>query len=439
MAVGASSSQKGDQSLAEQWNGSDWSLVATPVPVPAAPQVLEGISCSGVAFCVAVGLAQSPVTGAALPLIEQWNGSSWSPMTSAAAAAGGELLGISCVGSSFCMADGYVKGDSSTQDLSEQWNGSTWSVVAVPTPVAAVGGGLVGLSCVGPSLCVATGLNLTTVDNASGTPQVQLWNGQSWTPETSPSTGASGDLTLLYGVSCVAHQACMSVGSDTDNNAGTSVTLAEWAPLVSSGYYTASASGGVFALGGSQFFGSAGGLRLAAPIVGMVATPDDGGYWLVASDGGVFAFGDAAFYGSTGGLVLNKPIVGMAATPDGLGYWLVASDGGVFNFGDARFYGSAGSLSLSKPIVGMAATPDGLGYWLVGADGGIFNGGDAGFYGSAVGVTLAAPIVGMAPTTDGMGYWLVGADGGILNAGDAAFGGSGLGMSPGISTVGIAT
>ena len=37
------------------------------------------------------------------------------------------------------------------------------------------------------------------------------------------------------------------------------------------------------------------------------------GYWLVGADGGVFAFGDAAFYGSEGGKRLNASIVGMAA------------------------------------------------------------------------------------------------------------------------------
>ncbi len=47
----------------------------------------------------------------------------------------------------------------------------------------------------------------------------------------------------------------------------------------------------------------------------MAATPDGHGYWLVAADGGVFAFGDAAFAGSAGGLHLNAPIVGMAAGP----------------------------------------------------------------------------------------------------------------------------
>ena len=45
----------------------------------------------------------------------------------------------------------------------------------------------------------------------------------------------------------------------------------------------------------------------------MDRTADGQGYWLVARDGGVFSFGDAGFYGSAGGLHLNSPIVGLAA------------------------------------------------------------------------------------------------------------------------------
>ena len=52
----------------------------------------------------------------------------------------------------------------------------------------------------------------------------------------------------------------------------------------------------------------------------------------MASDGGVFTF-NAPFYGSAGGLTLNKPVVGIAATLNGTGYYLVASDGGVFTYG----------------------------------------------------------------------------------------------------------
>ncbi len=190
------------------------------------------------------------------------------------------------------------------------------------------------------------------------------------------------------------------------------------------GYWLTTENGGLFTFGDAPLLGSAAGLTLSRPIVGMTSTPDRQGYWMVSSDGGIFAFGDAGFYGSTGGLPLNRPIVGMASTADGLGYWLVASDGGIFAFGDAAFSGSTGAVPLNKPIVGMAATTDGQGYWLVASDGGIFAFGDAGFYGSTGALALNEPIVGMAPTFDGQGYWMVASDGGIFAFSDAGFYGS---------------
>jgi hypothetical protein len=162
------------------------------------------------------------------------------------------------------------------------------------------------------------------------------------------------------------------------------------------GYRLVASDGGVFTYGPLAFEGSAGGMKLNKPIVGMATTSDGDGYWLVASDGGVFSYGDAQFFGSAGSLTLNKPIVGIAATSDDGGYSLVASDGGVFTYGDAGFFGSAGSLTLNKPVVGIAATPDDGGYWLVASDGGIFAYGDATFDGSAGSLTLNAPIVGMS-------------------------------------------
>ena len=71
---------------------------------------------------------------------------------------------------------------------------------------------------------------------------------------------------------------------------------------------------------------------------GMAAVPGGNGYWLVASDGGIFAYGAAEFWGSTGGIRLNAPIMGMAVDDATGGYWMVGSDGGVFSF-DAPFYG----------------------------------------------------------------------------------------------------
>ena len=215
---------------------------------------------------------------------------------------------------------------------------------------------------------------------------------------------------------------------------GSAAGLALAAPVVGmastpngQGYWEVAADGGIFSYGDASFYGSTGGIHLNQPIVGMARTGDGNGYWLVAADGGVFSYGDARFYGSTGAMILNQPIVGMAATPDSRGYWLVAADGGVFAFGDAAFHGSMGGHPLNRPIVGMASTSSGTGYWMVASDGGIFSFGTAPFEGSAGDLTLVQPVVGMARTSDGKGYWLAAADGGIFSCGDAAFYGSAAG------------
>ena len=77
-------------------------------------------------------------------------------------------------------------------------------------------------------------------------------------------------------------------------------------------YRTATADGASYTFTG-QGLSATPAMALTLPVVGMASTPDGRGYWLVASDGGVFAFGDAGFYGSAGGLALSKPVVGMAS------------------------------------------------------------------------------------------------------------------------------
>ncbi len=233
--------------------------------------------------------------------------------------------------------------------------------------------------------------------------------------------------------------------SPTPATGSVALTMVVRPPASTQAYWEVAADGGVFTFAAANegwspgFHGSAGGLPLAAPVVGIAPTPDGLGYWEVAADGGVFSFGDAGFFGSMAGLPLAAPVVGIAPTPDGLGYWEVAADGGVFSFGDAAFYGSRGGFPFAPAMVSMASTPDGHGYWLVASNGGVFCFGDAGFFGSAGGMHLQAPVVGFSPTPDGGGYWLVGSDGGVFSFGDAAFAGSLGGKALAAPVVGIAS
>ena len=377
-------------------------------------------------------------------LAEQWNGTSWtvSPAAAPAGATDPEFDGVSCAGIGFCMATGFANLSSSISSFSEEWSNGTWSEVSVPS----AGGELVeGVSCISPTSCTLAGeTGINSQANDTGATYVSgSWNGNGWTltPVTAPAGATAAAWT---GVSCLTGGYCVVVGGlatgPTSNE--TVVPSNAQAPIGRTGYRLGASDGGVFSYGpvppnlGAPFLGSMGGTHLNAPIVGMATMPSGDGYYLVGSDGGVFNFGAAPFDGSAGGTHLNAPIVGMAVTADGGGYWLVASDGGVFSYGDALFYGSAGSIHLNKPVVGVAATPNGRGYYLVASDGGVFTYGNATFAGSTSGTALNKPIVGMAVTAAG-GYYLVGADGGVFNYGGAPLYGSAGGLTLNKPVVGI--
>ena len=259
-------------------------------------------------------------------------------------------------------------------------------------------------------------------------------DGGAWsvTPFCNVSAGALCHLVVTF----VPRQAGPAAATVTVNLADRSDEVGVNA-YAGHGYWEATEQGEVFAYAGGGFRGSAMGIKLAKPVVGMAATPDGGGYWEAAADGGVFTFGDAKFYGSAANYHFQGPIVGIAVTPDGKGYWLVARNGNVFSFGDARFSGPTAATHVQQPVVGIVAGRSGNGYWLVTTDGNVFSFGSAKFYGPSVQPRLTQPVVGMARTDDGNGYWLVSANGTVLSFGDAKSYAMAAGTAPG-ATIGIA-
>ncbi len=429
----------------EQWNGSTWNIVPGGATGQTYDQ-LSGVDCLSATNCWAVGNAgpnqQNPNFLPIFPgaigdqgLIEHWDGTAWTVVPSATYPSpdGGFLYGVTCATTTECWASGAMTDGSGNASgiLMEQWDGASWSDMSssVPEPPGA-GATLNGISCLSATQCWAAGSSGTFGggggNNFKPNAFIDNWNGSSWSMEPSPNVAA---LSLLNSMSCVAGVGCWAGGTAAtevqQNDPGLRVLMEQltFPPASVQGIVLAAGDGGVFNYGTAPFAGSMGGQHLNAPIVGIAATPDGGGYWLVGSDGGVFAYGDAHFYGSAGSTPLNAHIVGIAPTRDGQGYWLVGADGGVFAYGDAGFHGSMGSMHLNAPVVGMAATDHG-GYWLVGSDGGVYSFGGAGFYGSAGDEHLNAPVTGMAATADGQGYWLSAADGGVFTYGDAGYFGS---------------
>src|SRR5215472_17069289 len=171
-AVGRSDKGKnGDTlTLAEAWNGKRWSIQPTPGPAGAASSALAHVSCTAATACTAVG--QTSASSTDHTLAEAWDGTSWSVQaTPAIGGAAAYLTDVSCTAATACTA---VGGRGSTDTLAEGWNGTRWSVQATPDPLTAGETFFQGVSCTSATVCTAagyydsTGRVLTLAERHSG-------------------------------------------------------------------------------------------------------------------------------------------------------------------------------------------------------------------------------------------------------------------------------
>ncbi len=231
-AVGFASSGSGvtNQTLAEHWSGTAWSIVTTPNVISSGGDVLGSVACVSSSDCWAVG----SYTPQGLPvedtqaLAEHWNGTAWSivttPIPNPLDSMG--LFGVACVSSSDCWAVGFgfIGGGGTRGPLAEHWNGSAWSIIATDNP-SFVNNQLSGVTCISTSDCWAVGFALTGNFDQTSQTFADHWNGSAWSIVTTPNT-SSLQTNQLGGVSCVSSSDCWAVGLG-DVIAGVEQTLAE--------------------------------------------------------------------------------------------------------------------------------------------------------------------------------------------------------------------
>jgi hypothetical protein len=184
-AVGSSS---GGKALAAHWNGKTWSdqSVASPKQLNA----LSSVSCTAVKDCIAVGVGGTATSTSITlaPLAERWTGGKWAVLTVPDPAPAGDLVelnSVSCTSATNCMAVGDYMDQAGTSDttLAEQWNGTTWTVVTTLSPAAF--SALASVSCSSAGHCVSVGVSSPTVSGAVS-PLTEVWNGTTWTAVTAP-------------------------------------------------------------------------------------------------------------------------------------------------------------------------------------------------------------------------------------------------------------
>jgi hypothetical protein len=204
------------QTLVEHWDGTQWSVVASP-NVGTRSNTLTGVVAAPGGDVWAAGYYYNANVWAQT-LIERWNGTSWAIVSSPdpgdendylyaiAAAPAGDVWVAGNYGCSSCPY---------SQTLLEHWNGTIWSVVSSPNAPFA-NNYLQAIAAVSANDVWAVGFS-----DAYYT-LVEHWNGTSWTIFASPNKGANN---YLQAVTAVSATDVWAVGSY--DNGGPSGTLVE--------------------------------------------------------------------------------------------------------------------------------------------------------------------------------------------------------------------
>jgi hypothetical protein len=175
--------------MAEQWDGSAWSLMSTP----SAWVEIDSVSCTSYTSCTAVGHGETSTYAMRLA------GDEWTAQESAnvSGASWSHLHGVSCVSETFCMAVGEDHAGEGYDPISEIWDGAEWKLQKMPAGFLNY---LYDVSCSSSTACTAVGYPAD---------HVMRWNGSEWNAQTVPDAPGGA----LNSISCLSSSSCIAVGS----------------------------------------------------------------------------------------------------------------------------------------------------------------------------------------------------------------------------------
>jgi subtilisin family serine protease len=187
----------------------EWSLQSVPNPELSSRSRLEDVSCPSSTMCMAVGNDLSAGKG----VIEVWNGSKWTIVSSSAA----ELQAVFCFTANSCIA--LTKNEA--KRLALFTFGGAWftEVKSLPTPEGATEVRVKDVSCTAESACTVVGRYYA----GSYKPYVTRWNGSTWSLQSGPNPSEGNASEAMLSVSCASSSFCMATGK-----AGSKPYVARW-------------------------------------------------------------------------------------------------------------------------------------------------------------------------------------------------------------------
>ncbi len=160
-------------------------------------------------------------------MTEHWNGSAWSIVASPnIGSVDNELFGVVSIAPNDAWAVGEEASGSDYHTLTEHWNGSTWSVVPSPDPDSSAGYNpeLTGVAALANNDVWAVGYYEGSQNsNKDYITLIEHWNGAQWAIVDSPNPGSASN--LLQAVGGNASSGLCAVGSGGDTNASSTFAI----------------------------------------------------------------------------------------------------------------------------------------------------------------------------------------------------------------------
>src|SRR2546422_1382203 len=211
------------QTFAEHWDGTLWSRVATPNRKSIHNYFTAAAAASSTDVW-AVGYTQAPHESTEKTLIEHWNGTAWSIVASPNPGPKldeNELLSVNAVSANDVWAVGYYEDPAHVgyHTLTEHWDGASWTIVSAPD--VDVNNILYSVTGVEASDVWAVG---ESYDINPGSTLIEHWNGSAWWIVPSPAPGSN---SVLQGVAAISSNDVWALGGTADVGIFPTDTLAE--------------------------------------------------------------------------------------------------------------------------------------------------------------------------------------------------------------------
>jgi hypothetical protein len=210
------------ESLTIHYDGSTWSVVASPSP--GANNVLASVATVASDDVWAVGWT---LVRENQPFVVHWDGTQWTEVpTPRVNGRTALLLGVDAVGPDDVWAVGYstTNGGSRYRSLAEHWDGSSWSIAPTPRPRHHRESQLLAVKAFATDDVWAVGSWTHRLEERRTL--AEHWDGTSWSvvrggPGTQP-------LTFLDAVDGVAPDDLWAVGATGDPTGGSDVRTQRW-------------------------------------------------------------------------------------------------------------------------------------------------------------------------------------------------------------------